>query len=211
MQTIHIEGNKRNTVGKSSSNATRRNGNIPCVIYGNGETIHFEVSEKNLQPVIYTPNAYKIILSVEGNSYDTVLREVQTHPVTDKLLHVDFLRLTEGKNVTITVPVKLEGSSKGVREGGKLFQKIRKINIKGLPENLVDSIVIDITELEVGKSIRIGDIRLNNLEVIGAPAIPIVTCNVSRAMKSAADTAAAAAPAEAAAAKAEAPKKEEAK
>lgn len=209
MQTIHIEGNKREAIGKSASKSNRRNGNIPCVIYGKGETIHLVVSEKNLQPIIYTPNAYKIIMDVDGNSYDTVLREVQTHPVTDKLLHVDFFRLGEGKKVTITIPIKLEGSSKGVREGGKLFQKIRKIDVKGLPENLVDSIVIDVTELEVGKSIRIGDIKLNNLEVIGAPAIPVVSCNLSRAMKGAADAAATAAAAPAA--KVEAPKKEEAK
>lgn len=209
MQTIHIEGNKREAIGKSASKSSRRNGNIPCVIYGKGETIHLEVSEKNLQPIIYTPNAYKIIMDVDGNSYDTVLREVQTHPVTDKLLHVDFFRLGEGKKVTITIPIKLGGSSKGVREGGKLFQKIRKIDVKGLPENLVDSIILDVTDLEVGKSIRIGDIKLNNLEVIGAPAIPVVSCNLSRAMKGAADAAAttAAAPV----AKAEAPKKEEAK
>ncbi len=211
MQTIHIEGNKREAIGKSSSNASRRNGIIPCVIYGQGETIHLEVSEKNLQPIIYTPNAYKIIMDVDGNSNDTVLREVQTHPVTDKLLHVDFFRLGEGKKVTITIPIKLEGSSKGVREGGKLFQKIRKIEVKGFPENLVDSIVIDVTELEVGNSIRIGDIQLNNLEVIGAPAIPVVSCNLSRAMKGAADAAATATTAATPAAKVEAPKKAETK
>lgn len=190
MQTINIEGNVRSAVGKSASNATRKNEMIPCVIYSKGEIIHFEASEKSLHPILFTPNAYKVIIGVDGKQYETVIREVQMHPVTDAVLHVDFFQLTAGDVVTVTVPVKLEGSSAGVRAGGKLVQKIRKISIKGLPENLIDSVNIDVTELEVGKSIRIGDISLKNLEVLGAPAIPVVTCIIPRALKSALDAAA---------------------
>lgn len=208
MQTLHIEGTKRSNVGKSASNASRRNGMVPCVLYSKGETIHFEVPERKLHPVVYTPNAYKVIVDIEGASYETVLREVQTHPVTEALLHLDFYHLGESKKVIISVPIKLEGSSVGVRAGGKLAQKIRKINIKGLPEHLVDSISIDVTNLEIGKSVRIGDIKANNLEILGAPAIPVVTCIIPRALKSATDAAATEA---AAAPAAPAAKKEEAK
>ncbi|MFN3940097.1 MAG: 50S ribosomal protein L25 [Chitinophagales bacterium] len=190
MQTITIEGNVRSAVGKAASKATRKKEMIPCVIYSNGEVVHLEVSEKSLRPLLYTPNAYKVIIGVDGKQYETVIREVQMHPVTDAILHVDFFQLTAGNVVAVTVPVKLEGNSTGVRAGGKLVQKIRKISIKGLPEHLIDSVVIDVTELEVGKSIRIGDIRLKNLEVLGAPAIPVVTCIIPRALKSAMDAAA---------------------
>lgn len=183
MQTLNIEGKVRSSIGKVASKMGRKNNLIPCNLYGSGDNINFESTEKELHSLIYTPNFYKVNLTIDGVNHEALMREIQFHPVTDKVMHVDFLRLDAKKEVTVKIPLKLIGQSSGVKAGGKLSQKIRQIQIKALPKNLVDHVDVDITELEIGKSIRLGDIKIDNVEVIGSKSIPVVNCLVPRAAK----------------------------
>jgi large subunit ribosomal protein L25 len=184
MKTVNIEGKVRTSTGKSASNAIRRQGNIPCTLYGLGVNINFEVPESALRSIIYTPDFFKVNVSIDGNTYETLIKDMQFHGVTDKLLHVDFFQLDPEKKVLAEIPLFPKGLSVGVKAGGKLVQKIRKVKVKGLPKDLVDKLYVDVTHLEMGRSARIGDIEATNLEVLGAPAIPAITCTIPRSMRS---------------------------
>jgi large subunit ribosomal protein L25 len=183
MQTVTIEGKIREVFGKNASKTLRRNENIPCVLNGGGTSINFIASEKDLINLVYTPNFYKVHVVLGDQTHEALMQEIQFHPVTDKVLHIDFLKLDPKKKVTTEVPVKCTGQSAGVRAGAKLVQKLRKLTIKAYPKDLLDVINIDVTELEVGKSIRIEDIKLPNIEILGAGSMPIVSCLVPRVMK----------------------------
>ncbi len=176
MKTVNIEGKVRTSTGKSASNAIRRQGNIPCTLYGLGVNINFEVPESALRSIIYTPDFFKVNVSIDGNTYETLIKDMQFHGVTDKLLHVDFFQLDPEKKVLAEIPLFPKGLS--------VVQKIRKVKVKGLPKDLVDKLYVDVTHLEMGRSARIGDIEATNLEVLGAPAIPAITCTIPRSMRS---------------------------
>jgi len=186
MQTVNIEGKVRTSTGKSASNALRKQGIIPCTLYGMGENVNFEVSESALRGVIYTPNFFKVNVIIDGKEHQTLVKDAQFHPVTDKVLHIDFFELNEDKKIVAEIPLHPKGSSVGVKAGGKLVQKIRKIKVKGYPKDLVEKIFVDVTNLEMGKSVRVGDIKADNLEIMGAPAIPAISCAIPRSLRSAA-------------------------
>jgi large subunit ribosomal protein L25 len=186
MQTVNIEGKVRTAKGKSASNALRKEGLVPCTLYGMGENIDFQVPESALRGIIYTPDFFKVNVIIDGKDHETLVKDMQFHPVTDKVMHVDFFQLDPEKKVIAEIPLHPKGLAVGVKAGGKLSQKIRKVKVKGLPKDLVDKIFLDVTHLEMGKSVRVGDIKVDNLEVLGAPAIPAISCMIPRAMRSAA-------------------------
>ena len=164
METIQIKGAKRENFGKKGSKDVRREGRVPAVIYGgHEEPIHFSLEEKEMKPLLFTPNSYIVELDIDGRKEQAVMRDVQFHPVKDYPMHVDFFRVLPGKPVAIDVPVKIVGNSEGVKLGGKLTVQKRKLRISGLVENLPDFLEVDITNLGIGKSIFVGDLKYDNL------------------------------------------------
>lgn len=192
MQTFVLEGTLRESLGRRASKDARASAMVPCILYGDGENINFEVTKIALKNLVYTPNVYKVLIKVDGKEVESLMREIQFHKVTDEILHIDFLKLNPSKKINHVVPVALTGQSIGVKGGGKLVQRIRKVTIKAFPKDLVDKITVDITDLDVNKTIRVGDIKVANVEVLGSKSIPIVTVVSPRALKAAAEAAAAA-------------------
>jgi large subunit ribosomal protein L25 len=186
MQTFTIDGNLRTEVGKKASKADRAAGRIPGVIYGgNNENIHFTTTLNAVRHLVYSPNFYKVIINVDGKSYETLLKDVQFHPTTEEILHIDFHMLIAGNKVTAEIPVKIVGSSEGVRVGGKLLVKVRKLKVKSYPEALKDFIEVDITPLKLGQSVKVKDLPDQGFEIMNAPSIPIASIEIPRALRSA--------------------------
>ncbi len=186
MQTLELKATKREAFGKKESKAVRRSNQIPCVIYGGGETVHMSIDEKEMRPLIYTPNAYIVEFDIEGKKERGVLREVQFHPVREEILHIDFTRVIPGKPVSIEIPVRLTGNSEGVKLGGKLALSKRKIHVSGLAEHLPDELVIDVTSLELGKSIFVGDLKYDNLTLLTPATTAVCAVKMTRAARGAA-------------------------
>ncbi len=185
MQTFQLEGKVREQVGRRSAMDARAADAIPCVLYGDGENIHFEVTKSAINGLVFSPNVYKVHITINGAAHECLMREIQFHKVTDEVLHIDFLKLNPAKAVTCVVPVKATGQSVGVRAGGKLVTRLRKLTIRALPANLVDKIEIDITDLDVNKTIRVGDVSIPNVDILGSKSIPILTVEIPRALRSA--------------------------
>jgi large subunit ribosomal protein L25 len=201
MQTITISGKARNAVGKVASKADRAAGTIPCVLYAGNEVVHFTTTISELRGILYTPKFYKAVIDIDGTQHEALLKDVQAHPVTEEIRHVDFHKLTPGQPVTVEIPVRVTGTSPGVREGGKLLIKVRKLKVKAAPEALKDYIDIDISPLKLGQSIKVKDIPDQGFQILNSPSIPVASVEIPRALKSAATEAAkAATPAPAAAA-----------
>ncbi|CAL2081192.1 50S ribosomal protein L25/general stress protein Ctc [Tenacibaculum sp. 190524A02b] len=159
MKSITINGSQRESVGKVATKALRNAGKVPCVLYGGDKPVHFSADEKAFKPLVYTPNVYTATIELEGKTYNAVLQDIQFHPVSDKILHIDFYQLFEDKPVTMEIPVKLVGSSKGVMVGGALRHNMRKVKVKALPADLPDFIEADITELEIGNKLYITELK----------------------------------------------------
>jgi large subunit ribosomal protein L25 len=191
MKTLEITGTARTATGKEETAKLRQTGVIPCVIYGNGENIMFSVPATSFKDLIYTPNAYLVKIDLKGKVETGVMREVQYHPVTDEILHVDFYRVDEAKPVAMEVPIVLIGSADGVKLGGKLQQAARKVQISALPKHLPDIIEVDITTLGLGKSIFVGDITLKNGNILTPKSTVICAVKMTRAAIGAAATASA--------------------
>lgn len=192
METIQISACARDCFGKKASKATRRENCIPCALYGGeGEPVHFTVDEKAVKPLLFTPASYIVEFDIEGKKEHGVMREVQFHPVKDNVLHIDFYRVSPGKPVAIDIPVRLEGNSEGVKLGGKLVLSKRKLRVSGLVENLPDEIVVDVTDLQVGKSIFAGDLTFDNLTLITPATTAVCAVIMTRAARGAAAAAAA--------------------
>ncbi|MCS7078249.1 MAG: 50S ribosomal protein L25/general stress protein Ctc [Bacteroidia bacterium] len=190
MEVLSITGTLRGT-GKKDAKAVRSQGNVPCVIYGvRPQPIHFSTHRLNFREIVYTPNVKFVDIHIDNQTMRTILKEVQFHPVTNEIIHADFLEISENKKITMEIPVSFTGRSVGVSKGGKLLPKMRKLKIKALPKDMPSTINIDITDLDVGKSIRIGDIKAENIEILHNKSIPVVSVIATRAMISAATTAA---------------------
>lgn len=181
MKTIEVKGSLRETVGKKTSKILRKQEQVPCVIYGNGENVHFHTSEKSFKEIVFTPNAYLVNINIDGKIYNTVLRDIQYHPVSDKIIHADFYQVKEDHAVWMKIPVVLEGAAIGVLNGGKLVQKMRKVKIKALPGALPDDIKVNISKLAIGKSIKIGDLKTDGLDFLEADNAVVVLVKVARA------------------------------
>ncbi|MDR1417019.1 MAG: 50S ribosomal protein L25/general stress protein Ctc [Prevotellaceae bacterium] len=191
MKTIDLKGSGRVALGKDNTSKLRKSGNIPCVIYGNGDNISFAVEEAALHPLVYTPSAYLVNIDIDGRKEVAVMRELQFHPVSDAILHVDFYRIDHSKPITIDVPVALEGSPEGVKLGGKLQQLTRKVKISALSQHLPDVLNVDITTLGLGKSIFVGDLSFENVTILTPKSAVVCAVKMTRAAIGAAASAAA--------------------
>ena len=186
MQTIELNGLLRAASGKQEITALKKEGRIPCVIYGGGKNVHFSLDSKEVRVIIYTPNSYIIHLNIEGKLETVVMREVQFHPVYEQILHIDFYRITPGKPVIIDIPVKLTGSSEGVKQGGKLVLMKRKVRISSLEENIPDFIEVDTTPLILGSSFLVKEIKADNFTIITPGSASLCSVNMTRAARGAA-------------------------
>ena len=180
MKTVSLSGSPRENVGKKDAKKHRREGNIPCVLYGGEKQIHFVTNEIKFDKVIFSPEVFLISVDIDGKQYQTILQDVQYHPVTDKALHADFLELTTGKEIAIGIPVTLVGSSAGVSAGGQLIKKMHKIRLKGLVDNIPDNVEVAITDLVIGGSIKVRDIEVENLTSLDPSNSVIVRVKMAR-------------------------------
>ena len=181
MQIFELQGELRTDLGKKATNLLRAEGKVPCVLYGGKENVHFSVVEKDLQKLLYTPVVYIVKVNVAGQSYEAVMREIQFHPVSDRVLHMDFYQISEDK-----VPVKLQGFAEGVQAGGKLSLVVRKLKVKAIPANLPGEIVLDVTNLGLGKSIKVKDLSFENFEIVNAKEVVVAQIKLTRAARAAA-------------------------
>lgn len=193
MKNIQINGAIRTQIGKKGAKDIRRSELTPCNVYGNGDNINFTVVTKELKDLLYTPSAYIVDLNIDGKHEKAVLREVQFHPVTDEVLHIDFFRITEDKPVVIEVPVILNGNSEGVKQGGKLQLTTRKLKVSALAKDLPDSLDLDITNLGLGKTIMVGELEFPNVTLLNPKSTVVCAVKMTRAARGAAAAAALAA------------------
>jgi len=166
MKTIQISAEKRSELGKKSTRDLRKLNHVPCVMYGGAEVIHFHAHENDFRHIVYTPNAYIVELNIEGKEHKAVMQELQFHPVTDKLNHIDFVEVFDDRAVTVELPILLTGAAIGIKNGGKPRQRRRVLKVRGLIANLPDALEIDITDVEIGDVIKIGDLFYENLEIL---------------------------------------------
>ena len=188
MKHVELNGQVREAGNKASVKSIRRAGNVPCNIYGLGmENILFTIDAKDLKTITHTPNSYIIDLKLsDGRRGYAVLHEVQYHPVTDEALHVDFLAVSEDKPVVIAIPVKVEGHSEGVKQGGKLVPGARKLKVSGLIKDLPDTLSVDITNLTIGKQINAGDLNFENIQIVSPKTTMVCAVKATRASAAAA-------------------------
>lgn len=190
MKSVSISGSSRTNVGKKDAKAVRNAGFVPCVLYGGKDQKTFSVKYNDLLPLVYTPDVVTVDLTIDGNSYKALMQEIQFHPINDKIVHIDFLEMFDNKPVYIDIPVHTTGNSIGVKAGGKLTLNVRKLKVRALPANLPDSIEIKIDNLDIGKSIRVSEIPVSNIELLDTPNMVVVTIKATRNMVSAATDAA---------------------
>lgn len=181
MKTVQLSGSPRANVGKTDAAALRAQGRVPCVIYGGGEQIHFSADSRHFKDIIYTPETNLVNVEVGGKSYRTVLQEAQFHRISDKLIHADFLLVSDDKPVTVKLPVKTVGQAEGVKAGGKLNVKMRKLKVRGLVSKLPEVIELNIENLSIGKSISAGDINIDGITLLHPKNISIVSVDTTRA------------------------------
>ena len=185
MKSIAISGSLRENVGKRDAKELRYQGKVPAVLYGGKEQYHFSVSAADLKPLVYTPDVHFVDLDLEGKKFQAIVQESQFHPLTDQLRHIDFLLLDDNKEVTVSIPVQLTGTSPGVRMGGKLVQKLRRLRVKALPKDLPQYIEISLEPLEVGKSVRVEEVKIDRVKVLNNADDTIVSVVMSRALRQA--------------------------
>ena len=189
MKEIEVTGKKRSTIGKKSSKNLRKEGFIPCNLYGeakdeNGapKALAFTCPMNELRKIVYTPHIYVINLIIDGESHTAILKELQFHPVTDALLHVDFYEVNDQKPITIGIPVKLTGLAQGIRDGGRMNLSIRKINVTAKYQDIPEHLDIDVTDLKIGKSIKVGDLHFEGLDM--STSKDVVVCSIKATRKS---------------------------
>ena len=183
MKSITINGSKRESVGKSSTKALRNAGKVPCVLYGGEKPVHFSADEISFSKLVYTPNAHTVVISLDDKSeMNAVIQDIQFHPVSEKILHIDFLQLFEGKEVTMTIPVRFEGNAPGVRnQGGNLSKNKRKLSVRALPKDLPDYILADISSLNLNDKITISDVSEETFKFLHPDNMVICQVKMSRA------------------------------
>ena len=182
MKTVSLSGSPRENVGKKGANILRKDGSIPAVVYGGEKQNHFSVLENEAKKLVFTPNVYLIELEIDGKKTKVILQEVQTHPLTDRILHLDFLEISDSKPFKLNLPVRLEDFSKGVRNGGNLSQNFRKLKVMGLMKDMPESVKIDITPLKIGDKIRVLDLNISGLKFFDPENAVIVGVQMARAV-----------------------------
>lgn len=186
MQTVAIEGTIRKNVGTKYAKAVRREGQVPCVMYGGENVVHFHAHKNAFSKLIYTPDFKVADLSLEGNAHQAIIKDIQFHPVTNNIVHIDFIELVAGKKIVAEVPVTITGNAPGVKTGGKLQTNIRKVKIEATPEAMVDRVTVDVSSLELGQAVRVRDIiPVEGVTILNPPAIPVAVVEIPRALRSA--------------------------
>jgi len=185
MKLIDLKGIVREAVGKKNCREVRANNGVPCVLYGGEKNVHFSVDEKELKSVVYTPHVYIVTLEIDGQRYESIMKDLQFHPVSEAVLHVDFLQLSETKDVIVRLPVELSGFAVGVKSGGKLVAGVKYLRLKGRAKNFPDILKIDVTNLELGKSIKVSDLKFENIEILDQKNTVLATVQLTRAAKNA--------------------------
>lgn len=180
MKTIAIEGTLRKDLGSKSAKQLRREGNVPCVIYGGEENIHFYTADSNFKDLLFTAEAHLVEINVDGKTYKAVIRDVQYHPVTDETEHIDFYQTSPDKEITILVPINLIGNARGVRNGGRLKVNLRKLRVKAAEDKLPGKLDIDIENLKIGQAIRVEDVKTDGFEIMHEPQRTILTIQTAR-------------------------------
>lgn len=180
MKSVALSGNNRAEKGSSKSNILRKEEKVPCVIYGGKENIHFSVNEILFSKIVHSPEVYFIDLDIDGKKYKAIIKAVQYHPVTDRPIHVDFLEVNENKVLTVSIPIQLNGNARGVLNGGKLRMVTRKLKVSGLPNAIPEAVEIDITNLRIGQSIKVGEIKVDGLTFLDASNAVVVAIKRSR-------------------------------
>ena len=191
MKSITIKGSERESVGKVATKALRNAGAVPCVLYGGNQAVHFSAEEKAFKNLIYTPNAHTVVIDLgKGKSFDAVLQDIQVHPVSDRILHIDFFQIFDDKEITMEVPVKIIGKSKGVMAGGDLRLNNRKLKVRALPKNLPDFVTADITPLEMGNKLYVTKLETKDFKFMHPDNTVVCQVRISRAAMKAAQEAA---------------------
>lgn len=180
MKVVSMSGSPRENVGKKDAKKQRCEGKIPCVLYGGKEQVHFVTDETTFKKIVYTPEACTVKINIGSNDYNAILQDIQYHPVSDRILHADFLEIFPDKPVTIHIPVKLNGTPEGVLKGGKLHYKMRRLKVKALPVHLPDDFTLDISKLEINDSIKIGDLAYPNITLLDPQTAVVVGVRVTR-------------------------------
>ena len=192
MKEISVKGQQRTDTGKKATKLLRKEGLIPCNLYGEAETaLSFSTSMSEIRKAIYTPDVYVVNLNIDGKEHKAIIKELQFHPTTDALLHADFYEINEKKAITIGIPVKLNGLAQGVRDGGKINLSIRKINVTAPYKQIPEILNIDVTNLQLGKAIKVGELSFEGLEIATSPEVVVCSVKAPRASRSAAAAAAA--------------------
>jgi large subunit ribosomal protein L25 len=190
MKSITIKGSERENVGKKATKAVRDAGMVPCVIYGGNQPVHFVADERAFKDLVYTPNAHTVVVELNGTSYNVIMQDIQFHPVSDKILHIDFFQLSDDKEIVMEVPVKITGTSPGVLLGGVLRLNQRRLKVKALPKNLPDFVEASISELEMGNKLYVTKLETNNFKLMHPDNTVVCQVRISRAAMKAAQEAA---------------------
>ncbi len=186
MKTFQLSGEQRQEVGKKYAKKFRKEGLVPCVLYGGEELIHFVAKEGDIRRIIYTPNVYIVELTIGNKTVKSIIKDLQFHPVSDATLHVDFLEVFADKPVVVELPVRLEGFAPGVKAGGKLTLAMRRLRVRGIYTELPEEIVVDVSKLKLGKSIQVGDLSFDKLELLNANNAVVAQVKLTRAARGAA-------------------------
>ena len=190
MKSITIKGSERENVGKKATKAVRDAGMVPCVIYGGNQPVHFVADERAFKDLVYTPNAHTVVIELNGPSYNVIMQDIQFHPVSDKILHIDFFQLSDDKEIIMEVPVKITGTSPGVLLGGVLRLNQRRLKVKALPKNLPDFVEASISELQMGNKLYVTKLETNNFKLMHPDNTVVCQVRISRAAMKAAQEAA---------------------
>ena len=190
MRSIEIKGTARTIAERSSEQARalkaiRKNNGVPCVLYGGKEIVHFTVPAEGLRNLVYTPHIYVVDLDIDGKKVNAIMKDIQFHPVTDAILHVDFLQINESNPIVMEVPVQMEGLAEGVKAGGKLALQIRKLKVKALYNDIPERLVINVTNLGLGKTIKVGELSYEGLELLNAKEAVVCAVKLTRAARGA--------------------------
>ena len=187
MKSLEIIGFKWANLGKTDAKRLRAESMVPCVLYGGGEQVHFYAPAIMFRDLVYSPEVARVSLNIEGDIHEAIMQDLAFHPVNEMLMHVDFLRLDENREVKMEIPVRLVGTSPGVLAGGKLVTKLRKVKVKALPANLPDFVEVNIADLELGKSVKVGKIEAKGYTILTNASAPVATVTIPRALKQAAN------------------------
>jgi large subunit ribosomal protein L25 len=180
MKTVALTGELRPSLGTKDAKTLRNEGKVPCVLYGGGELLHFFVYAPDFNALVYTPNTYKVQLTIEGKKHLAILQDMQFHPVNETILHADFLSVDENKSVLLSIPIKVTGNSPGVRAGGKLIQKIQRLKVRGSINKIPDFVEIAIDKLEIGQSVKVKELSIKDVEILDAKENAVVSVKITR-------------------------------